>query len=82
MVQILVAPGNPDCTFINGAKFTRPDGTPVLIDTLAVSSIRTTIPGEYPDDVLTVLSMGRLTQGVREDIRVAKAAIATRGGKL
>jgi hypothetical protein len=82
VLQILGAPGNPDGTFINAAKLTRPDGTPVLIDPLAVSSIRTTIPGESPDGVLTVLSMGRLTQGVREDIRVSKAAIATRGGKL
>jgi hypothetical protein len=54
----------------------------VLIDPLAVSSIRAAFPGEYPDGVLTVLFMGRLTQGVREDIDVAAAAIRIRGGKV
>jgi membrane-bound lytic murein transglycosylase B len=80
--EILDKSGGPDGTFINAAKFTRPDGSPVLIDPLAVSSIRAAVPGEYPDGVLTVLSMGRLTQGVREDIRAATAAIRIRGGKV
>jgi len=80
--DILGKSGGPDGTFINAAKFTRPDGASVLIDPLAVSSIRAAIPGEYPDGVLTVLSMGRLTQGVREDMRAVAAAIRIRGGKL
>jgi Transglycosylase SLT domain len=80
--EILGDAGGPDGTFINAAKFTRPDGSPVLIDPLAVSSIRAAFPGEYPDGVQTVLSMGRLTQGVREDIHVAAAAIRMRGGKV
>jgi membrane-bound lytic murein transglycosylase B len=79
---ILGKPEDPDGTFINAAKFTRPDGSPVLIDPLAVSSIRAASPGEYPDGVLTVLSMGRLSQGVREDIRVATAEIRIRGGQV
>jgi soluble lytic murein transglycosylase-like protein len=80
--EILDKSGGPDGTFINAAKLTRPDGSPVLIDPLAVSAIRAAVPGEYPDGVQTVLSMGRLTQGVREDIRVATAAIRIRGGKV
>ena len=80
--EILGKSGGPDGTFINAAKFTRPDGSPVQIDPLAVSSIRAPIPGEYPDGVLTVLSMGRLTQGVREDMRAVTAAIRIRGGKV
>jgi soluble lytic murein transglycosylase-like protein len=79
---ILDKSGSSDGTTINAAALTRPDGSPVLIDPLAVSSIRAAIPGEYPDGVLTVLSMGRLTQGVREDIRSATAAIRIRGGKV
>jgi soluble lytic murein transglycosylase-like protein len=71
-----------DGAFIDAAKFTRPDGTAVLIDPLAVSAIRAAAPGEYPDGVLTVLSMGRMTQGVREDIGAATVAIRIRGGKV
>lgn len=71
-----------DGTFINTAKLTRPDGSPVLIDPLAVSSIRGVVPGEYPDGVQAVLTMGRLTQGVRETAAVATAAIRIRGGKV
>jgi hypothetical protein len=54
----------------------------VLIDPLAVSAIRAVGPGEYPDGVQTVLSMGHLSQGVREDIGSATAAIRVRGGKV
>ena len=68
--------------FIDAAKFTRPDGTAVLIDPLAVSRVRPAEPGEYPDGVQTVLSMGRLTQGVREDAGVVMAALRIRGGKV
>ena len=75
--------GEPsDGALINVAKFTRPDGTPVLIDPLAVSAVRAAGSGEYPEGVQTVLSMGRLTQGVREDIGGAIAAIRLRGGKV
>jgi hypothetical protein len=74
--------GPSDGALIDAAKFTRPDGTPVLIDPLAVSRVRPAEPGEYPDGVQTVLSMGRLTQGVREDAGVVMAALRIRGGKV
>ncbi len=71
-----------DGTFINAARLTQPDGETVLVDPLAVSAIRAVLPGEYPDGVQTVLTMGRLTQGVRETLPVATAAIRIRGGKV
>jgi len=75
--------GEPsDGAVVNAASFTRPDGTSVLIDPLAVSRVRAAEPGEYPDGVQTVLSMGRLTQAVREDIGAVTAAIRIRGGKV
>jgi membrane-bound lytic murein transglycosylase B len=75
--------GEPsDGALIDAAKFTRPDGTQVLIDPLAVSKVRPPEPGEYPDGVQTVLSMGRLTQGVRENAGMVVAAIRARGGKI
>ena len=71
-----------DGALINAAKFTRPDGSEVLVDPLAVSAIRPVLPGEYADGVQTVLSMGRLTQGIREDMQTAMTAIRVRGGKV
>ena len=71
-----------DGAFIQAVKFTRPDGSPVEIDPLAVSAMRPPEPGEYPDTVQTVLSMGRLTQGVREDAGVVAKEIRLRGGRI
>jgi membrane-bound lytic murein transglycosylase B len=77
---ILGDPG--DGTAINAARLTRPDGTDVLVDPLAVSAIRGVLPGEYPDGVQSVLSMGRITQAVREAVPAVTAAIRIRGGKV
>jgi soluble lytic murein transglycosylase-like protein len=64
------------------ATLTRPDGTPVLIDPLAVRSIREVFPGEYADGVQSVVNMGALKQGVREDMAAATTAIRRYGGKI
>jgi hypothetical protein len=40
------------------------------------------LPGEYPAGVQSVLTMGRLTQGVREDLSAATAVIRVRGGRV
>ena len=61
----MTTPGPPRMRF---ATLTRPDGTPVLIDPLAVRSIRAVFPGEYADGVQAVINMGALKQGVREDM--------------
>jgi soluble lytic murein transglycosylase-like protein len=80
--QILGQSGSGDGSLINAAKFTRPDGSPVLVDPLAVSAVRTVQPGEYPDGVQAVVAMGRLTQAVREDAAAVTAAIRLRGGRV
>ena len=80
--DILGKSGGPDGTSINAAELTRPDGSKVLVDPMAVSAVRAVLPGEYPAGVNAVLSMGRLTQGVREDPSVAKSAIRVRGGRV
>ena len=71
-----------DGSLIDAAKLTRPDGTDVLVDPLAVSAIRAVLPGEYPEGVQTVLTMGHMTQGVKETVQAATAAIRVRGGKV
>ena len=74
--------GSGDGSVINAATFTRPDGTQVLVDPMAVSAIRGVSAGEYPDGVQSVLAMGRMTQAVREPVTAVTAAIRIRGGKV
>jgi hypothetical protein len=63
-------------------KFTRPDGSPVMIDSGAVVSVRAAFPGEYAPGVLSVITAGRIHQGVREAPARAKAVIRARGGAV
>ena len=74
--------GGADGVLINSAQLTRPDGTTVLIDPIAVNSIRAVSPGEYADGVQTVIVAGRLRQGVREDLKTVSEAIRIRGGTI
>ncbi|MEI9995380.1 MAG: transglycosylase SLT domain-containing protein [Rhizomicrobium sp.] len=64
------------------ARLTRPDGTAVLIDAGAVVSIRAALPGEYAPGVQSVIAVGRLRQGVREDARAATAIVRGHGGLI
>lgn len=75
--------GGGDGATIRAATLTRPDGASVQIDPAAVQSIRAALPGEYAPGVQAVLRLGgRLTQGVREDVAAATAAIRIRGGRI
>ena len=64
----------------NQAKFTRPNGEPVVIDIAAVASVRAAFPGEYAPGVQSVISVGTLRQGVRESVATVTAAIRAHGG--
>lgn len=61
-------------------KFTRPNGAPAMINAAAVVSVRAAFPGEYAPGVQTVITVGRLHQGVRESVAQAKAIIRAHGG--
>jgi len=75
--------GKDDGTSIFSTKLTRPDGSDVLIDPLAVVSVRAALPGEYGPDVRSVIRLGgRQTQGVREELADVTSAIRLRGGKI
>ena len=75
--------GKDDGTAIFSAKLTRPDGSDVLVDPLAVVAVRAALPGEYAPDVRSVIRLGgRQTQGVREELADVTAAIRLRGGKI
>jgi hypothetical protein len=64
-------------------KFTRPNGAVVKIDPVKVTAIRPAVPGEYAPSVKAVLTLGgHKQQGIREDVRMAKAAIRATGGLI
>ena len=64
-------------------KLTRPDGEAVKIDPGQVIAIRAALPGEYASSVKAVIILGkRKQQGIREDVRVATAAIRSSGGLI
>lgn len=61
-------------------RLTRPDGGTVAIDIGKVTGIRAALPGEFAASVQTVVTLGKVSQGVREPVTVATAAIQSRGG--
>jgi hypothetical protein len=63
-------------------KLTRPNGTPAMINAAAVVSVRAAFPGEYAPGVQTVITVGRLHQGVRESLAQARAIIRAHGGGI
>jgi membrane-bound lytic murein transglycosylase B len=63
-------------------KFTRPNGAPAMIDAAAVVSVRASFPGEYAPGVQSVITIGRLHQGVRESAAQVKAIIRAHGGGI
>jgi len=76
--------GQPATQFarITTVQFTRPDGTLVEIDTRSVSAVRAAFPGEYAPGVLSVLSVGKTKQGVREDVTAVTATLRAHGVKI
>jgi hypothetical protein len=69
---------------VKGAKvkFTRPNGEPVMIEVAAVSSVRAAFPGEYAACVQSVITVGRIQQGVCEPLAKTRALIRARGGAV
>jgi len=63
-------------------KFTRPNGQPVMIDIAAISSVRPAFPGEYAACVQSVITVGRIQQGVCETLAKTRAMIRARGGAV
>jgi len=63
-------------------KFTRPNGQFVMIDVAAVSAVRASFPGEYDGCVQSVITVGRVSQGVCETLAKARSAIRSHGGAV
>lgn len=63
-------------------KFTKPNGEPVAIDVASVSAVRAALPGEYAACVQSVITIGRVSQGVCEPLAKTRAAIRAAGGAV
>lgn len=61
----------------NLVKFTQADGSPVFIDLNAGPSVtvREVKPGEFPDGVRSVVTVGKVNQGVWENVAMAQFII-------
>ncbi len=57
------------------AKLTRPNGAPILIAVASVRAIRAPMRGEYAAGVHSVISFGKVRQGVRETVEQARALL-------
>jgi soluble lytic murein transglycosylase-like protein len=61
---------------------TQPDGTKVTIDAHQVSAVHPAIPGIYAASVKSVVTIGKLNRGIREDLAEATALLRSHGAKL
>ena len=80
--KILGGHGGPDGSSILAVNLTRPDGSPVKIDPIAVLSVREAFAGEYPASVKAVLRFDRRSQAVTEDLETVTKALRARGGRV
>jgi soluble lytic murein transglycosylase-like protein len=63
-------------------EFTRPNGEPIQIDCGQVTRIRAPMQDEYADTVQSVITIGKVRQGVREDVAKVTALIRAHGGAI
>jgi hypothetical protein len=63
-------------------KFTKPNGEPVMVDVVAVIAVRGAFAGEYAGCVQSVITVGRLQQGVCETLAKAREMLRARGAAV
>jgi soluble lytic murein transglycosylase-like protein len=63
-------------------KLTQPDGEKVEIDARKVTAVRAVIPGLYAASVQSIVSIGKLNRGVREDLGEAIRLLRSHGAKI
>jgi soluble lytic murein transglycosylase-like protein len=80
--KILGGNGGRDGSSILAVNLTRPDGSPVKVDPVAVLAVREAFAGEYPDNVKAVLRFDRRSQAVTEDIAAVTRAVREHGGHI
>jgi len=63
-------------------KFTKPNGEAVMINVAAVRNVRAAFPGEYDGCVQSVITVGRVGQGVCEALAKTRSLIRGHGGAV
>jgi membrane-bound lytic murein transglycosylase B len=63
-------------------RLTQPDGAKVEIDAHKVTAIHPAIPGLYAATVQSVITIGKLNRGVREDVAEATKILRAHGAKI
>jgi soluble lytic murein transglycosylase-like protein len=63
-------------------SLTQPDGAKVEIDAQKVTAVRPAIPGLYAAAVQSVVTIGKLNRGVREDVADATKILRAHGAKI
>jgi soluble lytic murein transglycosylase-like protein len=63
-------------------KFTKPNGEPVMVNVVSVIAVRAAFPGEYAACVQSVITIGRLQQGVCEPLAKTRAILRARGAAV
>jgi soluble lytic murein transglycosylase-like protein len=63
-------------------RFTRPNGSPVLVDPNAVMGVRAVLPGEYDASVHAVITLGHVHQAVCESLSDVKSKLRLRGSSV
>ncbi len=63
-------------------RFTRPNGSAVMINGYEVAAVRAPFPGEYAPGVRAVIAVGKLQQGVRESVAAARALLRRHGSRV
>lgn len=64
------------------AKLTRVNGTFIWVNCAAVTVVRASDPDEYPPSARALVSVGGLTQAVRETPAEVKGVVNAHGGRL
>jgi hypothetical protein len=82
IAKILGGSGGADGSAILAVNLTRPDGSPVKVDPIAVLSVRESFAGEYPDNVKAVIRFDRRSQAVTEDVDTVTKAVRAKGGHI
>jgi soluble lytic murein transglycosylase-like protein len=63
-------------------SLTQPDGDKVEIDARKVTGVHPAIPGLYAASVQSVITVGKLNRGVREDVAEATKILRSHGAKI
>ncbi len=67
---------------LTNVALTQPDGTKVTVDAHQVTALHPAIPGLYEASVKSVVTIGKLNRGIREDVAEALSLLRSHGARI